>query len=64
MGLHPSEILIGYEKAGQFLYKEFENQTCYTCQDIRDNAEVEKCIKASVASKMYGLEDLLAKLIT
>jgi T-complex protein 1 subunit theta len=64
MGLHPSEILIGYEKAGQFLYKEFENQTCYTVADIKDNTEVERCIKASVASKMYGLEDLLARLIT
>ena len=25
MGLHPSEILIGYEKAGDFLNKELEN---------------------------------------
>ena len=64
MGLHPSEILIGYEKASKFLHTELENQVCYTLKDIRDNTEVQRCIKASVASKQYGLEDHLSNLIT
>ena len=51
MGLHPSEILIGYEKAANKVYAELENQTCYTLQNIHDHDEVLKCMKAAVASK-------------
>merc|ERR1719230_946067 len=29
MGLHPSEILIGYEKAAKLVYKELDAQVCY-----------------------------------
>jgi len=63
MGLHPSEILIGYEKAAKKVHEEFENSTCYTLKSIRDNEEVLKCMKSAIASKQYGLEDLLGKLI-
>ena len=63
MGLHPSEILIGYEKASKKCQEEYENSVCYTLKDIRDNEEVLRAMKASVASKQYGLEDLLGKLI-
>ena len=30
MGLHPSEILIGYEKASKKVYEELEKMVCYT----------------------------------
>lgn len=63
MGLHPSEILIGYEKGAKKLQDELEKQTCYTLQNIRDADELLKCMKASIASKQYGLEDVLGKLI-
>lgn len=64
MGLHPSEILIGYEKAFKFAVEEYDKATCYTLKDIKDQEEVLKCMKSSVASKQYGLEDTLGKLIT
>jgi T-complex protein 1 subunit theta len=64
MGLHPSEILIGYEKAALKVYAELENQTCYTLKSLEDNEEVMKCMKASIASKQFGLEDTLGELIT
>jgi len=64
MGLHPSDILIGYEKASKKAIELYEEQTCYTLQDIHNNEEVEKCMKAAIASKQYGLEDLLSKLVT
>ena len=64
MGLHPSEILIGYEKAANKVYAELENQTCYTLKDMHDYDEVLMCMRAAVASKQYGLEDLLGGLIT
>jgi T-complex protein 1 subunit theta len=64
MGLHPSEILIGYEKAAKKVHEEMENQTCYKLEDFSSHEEVLKCMKASVASKMFGNEDFLAGLIT
>lgn len=64
MGLHPSEILIGYEKAFKYANEEYDKATCYTLNDITDNEEVLKCMKSSVASKQYGLEETLGKLIT
>ena len=64
MGLHPSEILIGYEKASKKAYELLEKQTCYTLKDARNHDEVVRCMKSSIASKQYGLEDLLSKLIT
>lgn len=63
MGLHPSDILIGYEKASKKAIELFDEQTCYTLQDIHNNVEVEMCMKAAIASKQYGLEDLLCKLV-
>ena len=64
MGLHPSEILIGYEKAAKKCHEQLENETCYTVQNVADHEELLKCMKSSVASKQYGLEDLLGGLIT
>ena len=64
MGLHPSEILIGYEKAGKLVQEEIEKMVCYTLKNIRDEEEVLRCMKASIASKQYGLEDFLGGLVT
>merc|ERR1711988_182506 len=64
MGLHPSEILIGYEKAAAKVYAELEGQTCLTLQNLHDQAEVLKCMKSAIASKQYGLEGVLGELIT
>lgn len=64
MGLHPSEILIGYEKAAKKCHEELEAQTCYTVKNVADHEELLRCMKSSVASKQYGLEDLLGGLIT
>ena len=64
MGLHPSEILIGYEKAAKKIYEELEKQTCYELKSLEDSEEVLKCMKSAISSKQFGLEDLLGKLIT
>lgn len=64
MGLHPSEILIGYEKGSKYAQELLEEATCYEVKDIRNYEEVLRCMKATVASKQYGLEDLLGGLIT
>lgn len=64
MGLHPSEILIGYEKAAKKAHELLDEAPCYTLKDIKDPDEVLRCMKSAVASKQYGLEDLLGGLIT
>jgi T-complex protein 1 subunit theta len=64
MGLHPSDILLGYEKGSKKAHEIFENQVAYTVKDIRDYDEVFRCMKPSIMSKQYGLEDLLGGLIT
>lgn len=51
MGLHPSEILIGYEKAARKSLELLETQTCYKIEDIKNFDEVSKCIKSAIASK-------------
>ena len=63
MGLHPSEILIGYEKAAKKAMELMDAVPSYTSENIRDHAELTRLIKATVASKQFGLEDFLAGLI-
>ncbi|CAL5335876.1 unnamed protein product [Camellia sinensis] len=65
MGLHPSEIIIGYTKAinktveilDELVEKGSEKM------DVRNRDEVIKRMKATVASKQFGLEDILCPLI-
>ena len=64
MGLHPSEILIGYEKASSKALELLEELTAYRITDIKDQSEIKKAIKTAIASKQYGLEDFLAGLIS
>lgn len=51
MGLHPSEILIGYEKASKRCLEIIEELACHRCENIKDYDELKKCIKTSIASK-------------
>ncbi|KAA8516261.1 hypothetical protein F0562_016554 [Nyssa sinensis] len=65
MGLHPSEIIIGYTKAinktveilDELVEKGSEKM------DVRNEDEVVLRMKAAVASKQFGLEDVLCPLI-
>ncbi|GMH20081.1 hypothetical protein Nepgr_021922 [Nepenthes gracilis] len=65
MGLHPSEIVSGYTKAinktieilEALVDKDFEKM------DVRNKDEVVTRMKAAVASKQFGLEDVLCSLI-
>jgi len=64
MGLHPSDILLGYEKASRKAHEIFDHQVAYSVKDITDYDEVLRCMKTSVMSKQYGLEDTMGSLIT
>jgi T-complex protein 1 subunit theta len=64
MGLHPSEILLGFERASKKMHEVLDEHVCYTLKNIEDEAEVYRCMKSSISSKQYGLEELLGGLIT
>ena len=63
MGLHPSEILIGYEKGSKKALEILETLTAYEPDKIREKAQLVKCINSLIASKQFGLEDFLSSLI-
>ena len=64
MGLHPSEILIGYEKAAKKSMELLDGIDSYTSENLRNQQELTRLIKGTVASKQFGLEDFLAGLIS
>jgi T-complex protein 1 subunit theta len=51
MGLHPSEILIGYEKGSKKVLELLEDLSCSKLENVRDLAALKRAIKTSVASK-------------
>jgi T-complex protein 1 subunit theta len=63
MGLHPSEILIGYEKGAKQALEMIESLSCYTVENVKDRSELQKAIRTAISSKQYGLEDFLSGLI-
>ncbi|KNC85016.1 T-complex protein 1 subunit theta [Sphaeroforma arctica JP610] len=64
MGLHPSEIISGYDKACVKALSELEeNLVAYKMKDCRDTEEVVKALRTVLASKQYGYEDMLAKVV-
>ena len=63
-GVHPSDILVGYEKASKKCLELIDSLVAYQVEDIKSLDEIQKCIKSVVASKHYGNEDILAPLIS
>lgn len=63
MGLHPSEIYIGYDKASKKTMELLETLTEHKLENPRDKTELVRCIKSVIASKQFGLEDFLSELI-
>jgi len=64
MGLHTSEIIIGYKKAGDKLLKEIlPSLVISEVRDPRDRDEIVRVVKPVLAAKQYGCEDVLAPLV-
>lgn len=63
MGLHPSEIIIGYEKASKKALELLDSINSYTSENLRDRDELTRMIRSTVASKQYGLDEFLSGLI-
>lgn len=63
MGLHPAEILIGYEKAYKKCLSVLPTLVTYSVSDLRDKAQVVPCLESVIATKLYGFESFLAPLV-
>jgi len=63
MGLHPSEILIGYDKATKKTLELLEGQCKYKLENPHNKAELVKSINSVIASKQFGQEEFLSGLI-
>lgn len=62
-GLHPSDILTGYEHAATECLRVLEGLVAYEVPSLKSLEEVTKVMKAVVSSKHYGNENTLAPLV-
>lgn len=63
MGLHPSIILSGFEKASQKALSLIEEMEVAKVEDFTKKEELLKILKSVVGAKIYGQEDAVAGLI-
>jgi len=63
MGLHPSEIVEGYKKAGERLLELLPALAVETVDDPRDRNSLLSVVSPVLSAKQYGSEDVLAPLV-
>ncbi|KAF9265451.1 T-complex protein 1 [Marasmius fiardii PR-910] len=63
MGLHPSEIIKGYELACTKALEELEKLSTYTLPSPLTHTSLATALKPSIASKQYGYEEALSSLV-
>ncbi|GBE84999.1 Probable T-complex protein 1 subunit [Sparassis crispa] len=63
MGLHPSEIIKGYELASVKALAELENLSTSSLPSPLTQASLAAALKPAIGSKQYGSEDILAALV-
>lgn len=59
-GLHPSDIISGYDKTSKYVDNLLGELKCYEVANLADVSEVEKCLTSVIGSKVYGYEKHLA----
>ncbi|GJD12452.1 T-complex protein 1 subunit theta [Galdieria sulphuraria] len=62
-GLHPSEIIQGYQKGYEKALQVLETLVTTSIPNLRDKKAVCEALRSCIASKQYGLEDLIASLV-
>lgn len=63
MGLHPSDIIAGYKKAGEKAIEVLERGVTGRVDDVLVADRVIPALRTAIASKQYGYENFLAKLV-
>ncbi|BGP52746.1 hypothetical protein JCM8202_004379 [Rhodotorula sphaerocarpa] len=63
MGLHPSEVVLGYELARDKAIEELEKLTVRTLETPLTEESLKVALRPTLAAKQYGTEDLLSSLV-
>jgi T-complex protein 1 subunit theta len=63
MGLHPSEVIKGYELASVKAQAELEKLSTFSLPSPMTKETLSSALKPAIASKQYGNEDVLASLV-
>jgi T-complex protein 1 subunit theta len=63
MGLHPSEVIKGYELASAKVQAELEKLSTFSLPSPLTHDSLAAALKPAIASKQYGYEDTLANLV-
>ncbi|CAO3699774.1 unnamed protein product [Rhizopus microsporus] len=63
LGLHPSEVIQGYELARDRALSILEELTVGKVESLTSRDELYKIVKATISSKQYGYEDFLGGLV-
>jgi T-complex protein 1 subunit theta len=63
MGLHTSDVIRGYEKALEEIPNILKRCVVKTVENLRDENDVEQCLRASISAKQNGFEDIFAQLV-
>lgn len=63
MGIHPSEVVLGYKHATEKVQELLPSLSCYTVTDPRDMTQMTTALKSVIAAKQFGYEDLLAPIV-
>ncbi|KAI8148929.1 T-complex protein 1 theta subunit [Fennellomyces sp. T-0311] len=63
LGLHPSEVIQGYELARDRALEILQDLSVAKVEDLTSSKELHKTVKAAIGSKQYGHEDLLSDLV-
>lgn len=63
MGLHPSDIIEGYKKAGAKSLELLDGMVAGTAEDCLIKEQVLPAITTAIASKQFGYEEALAQLV-
>ncbi|KAH0295537.1 hypothetical protein KCU74_g20199, partial [Aureobasidium melanogenum] len=63
MGLKTSDIVVGYERAGQEALRVLEELEVDRVKDLCDQEELSKALRTVIAAKQSGHEEVLANLV-
>jgi len=64
MGLHPSDIVRGYERAIEKANELLKTLVVKTITNLREEKEITEALKGPIGAKQYGYESVLVPLVT
>jgi T-complex protein 1 subunit theta len=64
MGLHPADVIRGFEKSGEEALKILEELATEKISDFRSLDEVTKMLRSSISAKQYGFENVFTPIVS